>query len=137
MIEMRQDKSWELTDSMWETVKDLIPKTTRSTDREYRRNPGGGRKPLDPRRVLAGIFFVLRTGIQWNAIPQEYGSSSAVHRYFMLWSKTGVFRKMWERGLERYDELKGIKWEWQSIDGSSVKSPMGRDKVGSKPTDRG
>jgi transposase len=136
MIGVRQDKSWEITDSFWETVKELIPKPSRE-EREYKRKPGGGRKPLEARKALAAIFFVMRTGIQWNALPKDYGSSSAVHRYFLSWSKAGVFRKMWEQGLSHYDELKGIKWEWQSIDGSNVKAPLGREKVGPNPTDRG
>lgn len=137
MRNMIQEKSWEITDSFWEAVKDLIPEPQRNPDRTYTRAKGGGRKPLDPRRVLAGIFFVLRTGIQWNAIPKEYGSSSAVHRYFTAWSQMGVFQNMWERGLQNYDEFKGIQWEWQSIDGSTVKAPLAQDTVGPNPTDRG
>jgi transposase len=137
MMVVRQEKSWELTDSFWEAVKDLIPKSTRVEVKEYKRAPGGGRKPLDPLRALSGIFFVLRTGIQWNALPKEFGSSSAVHRYFMAWSEAGIFEKMWARGLESYDEMKGIEWEWQSADGSSVKAPMGQEQVGPNPTDRG
>lgn len=134
---MVQKKSWEITDSFWEAVKDLIPKPQRDPERKYERKEGGGRKPMDPRLVLAAIFYVLRTGIQWKALPKEYGSSSSVHKYFLLWANAGVFEKMWARGLEIYDEVKGIQWEWQSIDGSNVKSPLGRDDVGPNPTDRG
>ncbi len=138
---MVQDKSWVITwvitDTFWEAVKDIIPKPTRSADKEYTRRPGGGRKPMDPRLALAAIFYVLRTGIQWKALPSEYGSSSAVHRYFMKWSKAGVFKQMWSLGLAEYNELKGIQWEWQSIDGSNVKSPLAQEEVGANPTDRG
>jgi hypothetical protein len=44
---------------------------------------------------------------------------------------------MWQRGLGRYDELRGIQWEWQSIDGSMVKAPLAREEAGPNPTDRG
>jgi len=45
--------------------------------------PGNGRKPLPARQVFEGILFVLRTGIQWKALPKEqFGSASSVHRYF-------------------------------------------------------
>ncbi|GHV42231.1 hypothetical protein FACS189490_10760 [Clostridia bacterium] len=54
---------------------------------------------------MSGIFYVLRTGCQWDALPREYGSSSAVHRYFQEWGKAGVFEKVWAAGLERFDEL--------------------------------
>jgi len=40
-------------------------------------------------------------------------------------------------GLEEYDELKGIGWEWQSVDGSMVKAPLALQAVGRNPTDRG
>jgi transposase len=118
-------------------VKNLLTRNSRDGEKEYKRAPGGGRKPKDFRVVLSAIFYVLRTGIQWKALPAEYGSSSAVHRYFQLWSEKGVFLQMWQRGLGRYDELKGIQWEWQSIDGSMVKAPLGQEEVGPNPTDRG
>lgn len=134
---MVQEKSWEITETFWEAVKEIIPKPTRAAGKQYKRAPGGGRKPMNPRTILAAIFYVLRTGIQWKALPKEFGSSSSVHRYFMAWSKAGVFEKMWALGLKEYDELKGIKWEWQSIDGSNVKAPLAKEEVGSNPTDRG
>jgi transposase len=137
MKDMIQDKSWEITDTFWDAVKHLIPQPERDENKEYKRKPGGGRKPMDSKMVLASIFYVLRTGIQWKALPKQYGSPSAVHKYFMLWSKAGVFEQMWMFGLESYDELKGIEWEWQCTVASNIKSPLGQDKTGTNPTDRG
>ena len=134
---MIQEKSWEITDEFWEIVKELIPKPNRKPEKKYQRASGAGRKPMNPKTVLAAIFFVLRTGIQWKALPKEYGASSSIHRYFMAWCKAGVFKRMWEMGLEKYDDVKGIEWEWQSIDASNVKAPLGRQEVGANPTDRG
>ena len=88
------------------------------------------------RRALDGILYVLRTGCQWKALPKEYGSGSTAHRRFQQWVNEGVFQKLWVRLLQRYDETKGIKWKWQSLDSSSVKSPLG-EKTGPNPTDRG
>jgi len=48
---------------------------------------------LEARRVLAGIFYVLRTGIQWKALPKEYGAASAVHRYFIKWTEAGFLKR--------------------------------------------
>jgi len=36
----------------------------------------------------------------------------------------GIFEKIWAKGLEQYDKLEGIGWEWQSVDGSMVKSTI-------------
>jgi len=130
-------KSWELTDEMWERAKQLIPEPQREEGRTYHRKPGGGRKPMPPRQVLQAIFFVLRTGIQWKALPKEYGSASSVHEYFSKWAQAGLFMRLWQEGLLCYDELHGIGWEWQSADGCMVKAPLARESVGKNPTDRG
>jgi hypothetical protein len=44
---------------------------------------------------------------------------------------------MWQERLLTYDELKGLGWEWQSMDGSMVKAPLAREAAGRNPTDRG
>jgi len=134
---MRQKNSWEITDGFWEEVKYLIPKKGRDGNKEYKRKPGGGRKPMEPRKVLEAIFYVLRTGIMWKALPKEFGSSSSVHRYFMLWCDEGVFLQMWQLGLERYDEVCGIDWSWLCGDSCSTKAPLAQESVGRNPTDRG
>ena len=67
---------------------------------------------------------MLRTGCQWKALPREYGSGSTVHRTFQKWLAAGFFEKIWAKGLEQYDELEGIGWEWQSLDGCMVKAPL-------------
>jgi len=50
---------------------------------------------------MDGIFYVLRTGCQWEALPREFGSGSTVHRYFQEWTEQGVFGKAWRRMLKR------------------------------------
>ena len=138
MEDKRNGKSWTISDEFWEKVKNEIPAAKgRDPQREYKHRPGQGRKRLDPRKVLSGIFYVLRTGCQWKAVPAEFGSGSSLHRYFQEWEKGGFFRKIWAIALEEYDDLKGIGWEWQSVDGSMVKAPLARNATGSNPTDRG
>ena len=135
---MPRIKSWEVSDAFWERVRPLLPQPLRDPKQRYRRKPGGGRKPLDFRRVFAGIVYVLRTGIQWKALPKErFGSPSSIHAYFQKWEKTGVFRALWQAGLAEYDEMEGISWRWQSIDGAMGKAPLAREAVGPNPTDRG
>jgi transposase len=92
---------------------------------------------MEPRRVLQAIFFVLRTGIQWKALPKDFGAASAIHAYFMFWCKKGFFLALWTAGLEQYDEVKGINWTWLSGDGCMTKAPLAQEAVGDNPTDRG
>jgi len=135
---MKRAKSWEVSDEFWKRVEPLIPVRTRETEKTFQRRPGGGRKPMSPRKVFEGVVFVLRTGCQWKALPKErFGSASSVHKYFRDWLEQGVFLKLWRAGLAEYDDMEGIAWQWQSIDGSMIKSPMGKEAVGANPTDRG
>jgi transposase len=134
---MKQKHSWEITDDFWKQVEPLIPRKERDTSKTFRRKPGGGRRPMEPRRVLEAIFYVLRTGIQWKALPKEFGASSSIHRYFRFWCEQGLFQAIWVAGLERYDEAHGIKWSWLSGDGCMTKAPLAREAVGKNPTDRG
>ena len=108
-------KSWEVSDSFWSKVEPLIPKVKRDKTKEYQRRKGGGRKPMESRQIFEAIVYVLRTGIQWKALPKEYGSSSSIHRYFQRWEKEGFFLKLWKKGLAEYDDMEGIAWKWQSI----------------------
>ena len=136
-MEKKSYKSWTISDAFWEAIKDEVPERQRTAEKTYKRKAGGGRKPLPKRQVLEGIFYVLRTGCQWKAVPKEYGAGSSIHRYFQEWEAAGFFERIWSKGLEQYDELEGIGWEWQSLDGCMVKAPLARESVGKNPTDRG
>jgi transposase len=130
--------SWEVSDPFWERVRPLIPLPARDQEKSYKRITGGGRKPIPYRQVFEGIVYVLRTGCQWKALPKErFGSASSIHGYFIRWMKAGFFLSLWRAGLAEYDEMEGISWQWQSIDGAMIKAPMAREEVGRNPTDRG
>ena len=118
---------WRIRDELWERIKPLLPRP--------KRHPLGCHNPaVDPRKVMDAIFFVLRTGCQWNALNATgICSSSSAHRWFTVWTKAGVFRKLWKLSLLEYDELKGIEWEWQSMDGAMTKAPLGGEKHGTQP----
>jgi transposase len=125
MAKKRNRCAWRLPDALWDRMLPLLPK--------YSKSPKGGRPRLPLRKIADGIFYVLRTGCQWKAVPREFGSGSALHTYFQEWTQLGVFRKLWKAALLEYDELKGIQWEWQSVDGAMTKSPLGGEKNRQKP----
>ena len=125
--EKRIGEAWRIPGELWERLEPLLPKYRR------RRKSNGGRPRLDLRQVVDGIFYVLRTGCQWKAAPPEFGCGSSLHNYFQDFVRRGVFRKLWEAGLEEYDELYGIQWNWQSIDGAMTKAPLGGEKDGPQP----
>ncbi len=131
-------ESWVVTDDFWARVEPLIPTRTRPDDKGYVRKAGAGRPPKPARQVFEAVMYVLRTGCQWKALPKErFGSASAVHKRFLEWEKAGVFEALWKAGLAEYDQMEGIAWRWQSIDGAMFKAPMAQEAVGPNPTDRG
>jgi transposase len=101
-------------------------------------HPLGCHNPrVDDRSAMDAIFFVLRTGCQWNALDATgICSHSSAHRRFMEWTHAGVFQEFWRRGLLAYDEFSGIVWDWLSMDGAMTKAPLGGEAVGPNPTDR-
>ena len=134
---MKQKHSWEITDAFWKAAQPLIPQRERDGNKTYLRKPGGGRTPIEPRKVLEAVFYVPRTGVQWKALPKTFGAASAIHAYFMFRCEKGFFRALWVAGLEEYDEAQGIDWTWLSGDGCMTKAPLARETVGKNPTDRG
>ncbi|MCI0477042.1 MAG: IS5 family transposase [Anaerolineales bacterium] len=113
---------------MWERIEPLIP--------PERAKPKGGRPRNDNRKMMEAIFYVLRTGIQWKALPRSIAAGSSAHDRFQEWLKAGVFHRMWQAGLVTYDQVKQIEWEWQSMDGVMTKAPLGGAATGPNPTDR-
>src|SRR6185503_12064835 len=71
------------------------------------------------------------------AIATGICSKSSAHRRFTEWVEAGVFHEFWRQGLLSYDGLVGIDWEGLSADGAMTKAPLGGEKTGPNPTDRG
>ena len=118
---MPRTRPWEVSDELWEQVRPLIPPAPSHAK--------GGRPRLDDRRAFEAIVYVLRTGIQWNALPRELGASSTVHDRFQEWEQAGFFKALWQAGLSEYDDLVGIQWEWHAATGAN---PTDRGKRGTK-----
>jgi len=126
---MSRTRPWELSDELWERVAPLVPQPMGKKQ--------AGRPRKSDRQMLGAILYVLRTGLQWNALPRELGASTTVYDRFRFWLAAGFFHHMWTAGLSEFDELVGIEWEWQSLDGALTKAPFGGAATGANPTDRG
>jgi putative transposase len=122
---------WRISDELWAKIEPLLPPP--------KPHPLGCHHPrVDDRRAMDAILFRLRTGCQWNALNATgICSSSSTHRRFQEWTAARVFEKLWALGLQEFDVLKGLDWAWQSMDGAMTKAPLGGEKTGPNPTDRG
>lgn len=118
-----------MPDEMLDRFVSLLP--------EYETSSLGGRPRAELRAVANAIFYRIRTGCQWKAIPPELAPGSTAHQYFQEWTQLGIFEQFWQLALEEYDIEVGLDWEWQSLDGAMTKAPLGGENTGKNPTDRG
>ena len=115
------DSLYEVPDVLWNRITPLLPPRNRKRKK-------AGRPRMNDRKAMSAIFYVLRTGCQWNALPRSLGASSTVHDRFQEWRKAGVFKRMWIDSLLLYDKESGIDWKWQAMDGVITKAPLGRKR---------
>lgn len=95
-----------------------------------------GRPPIDFEAGLNGIYYLLKTGIQWKALPRCFGSSSAIHRLFQKLRSLKFFESLWHKELQEYDVRHGLDLETQAGDCAHIKAPLGQEKTGKSPVDR-
>ena len=129
MAKRKRVHVYAISDEFWNKIKPFLPSP--------KPKKKAGRPREDDRKIMNGIFYLLRTGCQWKALPECYGAPSTVHDRFQEWQRDGFFERMWQAGLLDYDIEKGLEWEWQAIDGAMTKAPLGGAGTGANPTDRG
>jgi transposase len=119
---VKGDDGWRLPDEVWEQMEPLLP--------PRKPHPLGCHNPRVPdRSAMNAIFFVLRTGCQWNALNATgICSSTSAYRRFREWLEAGVFEEFWRLGLLSAQALDDIDWSWLSLDGAMTKAPLGGEK---------
>jgi|SRR5208283_4909483 len=106
-------------DALWVRIEPLIPPA--------RAKPRGGRPPVGDRAALAGILFVLRTGIGWEYLPREMGCGSGMTCWRRLrdWQLAGVWERLHRALLDELGRADKIDWSRVSLDASSVRAKGG------------
>src|SRR4051812_41194727 len=103
------DTIWNCPDELWAIITPVLAEL----DPPHR----GHRGRVDQRKALDGVIHRLRSGCQWNHLPEEFGDDASVHRTFQRWVERGVLRRVWALLVRACDELGGVDWRWQSVDG--------------------
>jgi putative transposase len=108
---------WRVPDELWEIIEPILalrdpPKST-------------GRPRVNQRAALDAIIFRMRSGCQWNRLPNELPDDSSVHRTFQRWIEKGVLDEIWGALIEECEELGGEDFEWQAADGAMGKARFG------------
>jgi transposase len=108
----------DLTDEQWEVLEPLIPDPPR-------REEGRGRPWRDPRDVLNGILWILRTGAPWKDLPERYPPYQTCHRRFQKWIEEGVLAGVLEALAQDLEERGQIDLSECYIDGTFVVAKKG------------
>ena len=121
-----------LDDELWEVIEPLLPPP------KPRRFRFPGRQPLDNRKAVTGIIFVLKTGIPWESLPQEMGCGSGMTCWRRLrdWQEAGVWDRLQEVLLAKLQGAGQIDWSRAVVDSASVRAVGTGGKTGPNPTDR-
>ena len=86
-----EEEPWELTDSQWEQLRELLPSEKSGRGRAFKSN----------RLMLDGILYWMRSGAAWKDLPARYGRHKCVSDRLRLWTRTGV----WEPVLQKLVEI--------------------------------
>ena len=120
-----------LSDELWEIIEPILPK--------HQPSPRGGRPPVDNRKALTGIIFVLKTGIPWEELPQEMGCGCGMTCWRRLrdWQRAGVWNRVKQVLLARLREADKLDFSRATVDAAYSRAFGGGEKTGPNPTDRG
>lgn len=116
-----------LTDRQWELIEELFPKPAAT-----------GRPPAEPRDMMDGVLWRLRTGSPWRDLPEELGSWSTVYNHFDAWNSDGTLDEVKRRLLQQIVDADGVDTDLWCVDGTVVRAARcagGGGKKGS-PTNR-
>lgn len=95
-----------------------------------------GRPPIAAENVLQALCYLVKTGVQWKALPRCFGAASTIHAAFQRLLELGFFENFFLEGLELYDKQIGLDLKRKIGDCAHIKSPLGKDSVGPSPVDR-
>jgi putative transposase len=117
---------WRVPDELWEKNR---------TDSRRARPAQEDRTPphRDQRAALDAIIFRMRSGCQWNRLPEEFPDDSSVHRTFQRWVELGLLDRIWAASIEECKELGGVDWEWQAADTAMGKARFGGNSSAQTP----
>lgn len=107
-----------VSDALWAAVEPLLPCQAPKLK--------GGRPRVDDRMALAGIVFVLRSGIPWEMLPRELGClGMTCWRRLRDWQAAGVWARLHRVLLERLARADRLDWSRACLDSSAVAAKKG------------
>jgi len=119
------DYPTDMSDAQWEVLQLVLPTP--------KWHPGGpGRKPIELRRVLNGIFYVNKTGCQGRMLPTNIGNAHTIYGYFRRWRREGIWARIMDtlRQWERQSQGRLPEPSACCADSQSIKTATQHEAVG-------
>jgi len=101
----------ELTDEQWSVIRNVLPSKAAT-----------GRPRSDLRRIINGIFWIVRTGAPWRDVPERYGPWQTVYDWFNRWRKDGTWDRLLAALQMRLDRDGRIDWDLWCVDGRNIRA---------------
>ncbi len=100
----------DLTNAEWDRLESFLPS-------------GGARggRWSDHRRVINGVLYRVRTGVQWRDLPERFGPWETVYKRHRRWSADGTWKMLLSRIQAAEDAVGGIDWD-VSVDSTVVRA---------------
>jgi putative transposase len=113
--------SSDVTNRQWQLIRQLLPKRSRL-----------GRRPIDRRRIINAILYVVRTGCQWRLLPQDFPKWSTVYGLFWKWRNEGTWQKIHDALRAKVRRAAGKKSTptVAIVDSQSVRTAEGGEERG-------
>jgi putative transposase len=111
----------DVTNRQWQLIRQLLPRRSRL-----------GRRPIDRRRIINAILYVVRTGCQWRMLPQDFPSWSTVYGIFWRWRNDGTWQKIHDALREKVRRAAGKKSTptVAIVDSQSIRTAEGGEERG-------
>jgi putative transposase len=96
-MKVTRDYRTDLTEKQWQIIQKLLPQHKK------------GRKPIDRRKIINALFYLLRTGCQWRNLPKCFPKWKTVYTVFWRWRNDGTWQKIHDALCRLVRQIKGKK----------------------------
>lgn len=103
----------DLTDREFNAIRHLLPKQRRGRS---------GRPWIDHRKIINGIFWILKTGSPWRDLPEEFGKWQTAYGRFRRWTIEDLWDHIYRTLLKRVDALNKLDRTLWCVDGTVIRA---------------
>jgi transposase len=109
-------KFTRMSDELWAFIEPLLPPHARE-----------GKRRADDRQTIDAILYVLKTGIPWNDLPEQYGDDVTAWRRLKRWDEEDVWKRIMDALLAKGYSMEVVDMDSLSIDSDTIPAKKGEE----------